>query len=50
MAIIPNLQELALKNKCNYFKLGIENSDDLVKEHCINLKCEVQLTVEEVIQ
>jgi hypothetical protein len=34
----------------NFIKLGIENSDDLVKEHCMNLKSEVQLTAEEVIQ
>ena len=39
-----------MQNKCNFIKLGIENSDDLVKEHCMNLKSEVQLTAEEVIQ
>jgi hypothetical protein len=39
-----------IQNKCNFVKLGIENSDDLVKEHFINLKIEVQLTAEEVIQ
>jgi hypothetical protein len=39
-----------IQNKCNFIKLGIENSDDLVKDHCMNLKSEVQLTAEEVIQ
>jgi hypothetical protein len=39
-----------MQNKCNFIKLGIENSDDLVKEHCMNLKSEVHLTAEEVIQ
>jgi hypothetical protein len=39
-----------IQNKNNFIKLGIENSNDLVKEHCIDLRSDVQLTAEEVIQ
>ncbi len=30
-------------------KLGIENSNDLIKEHFMDLRSDVQLTAEEVI-
>jgi len=39
-----------MKNKFNFIKFGIENNDDLITEHCMNFKSEVQLTAEEVIQ
>jgi hypothetical protein len=39
-----------IQKKHNFIKLGIENSNDLVKEHCIDLRSDVQLTAEEVIQ
>jgi hypothetical protein len=38
-----------IEKKCSIIKLGIENSADHVKEHCIDLRSEVQLTAEEVI-
>ena len=38
-----------LQEKTSLIKLGIENSDDFVKEHCIDLRSEVQLTTEEVL-
>jgi hypothetical protein len=38
-----------MQKKTNFIRLGIENSDDFVKEHCMNLKNDVQLTAEEVI-
>ncbi len=34
----------------NFIKLGTENSNDLIKEHCIDLRSDVQLKAEEVIQ
>ena len=34
-----------IQNKCNFIKLGIVNSDDLVKEHCINLKSVFKLRI-----
>jgi hypothetical protein len=37
-------------NKSNFIKNGIKNSNDFVREHCIELKNNVQLTAEEVIQ
>jgi len=39
-----------IQKKRNFIKLGIESSNDLVKEYCIDLKSNVQLTVEEAIQ
>jgi hypothetical protein len=41
------LDEMQKKN--NFIKVGIENSNDFVKEHCMNLRNDVQLTAEEVI-
>jgi len=38
-----------MQNKTSFIRLGIENSDDFVKEHCMNLRNDVQLTAEEVI-
>jgi hypothetical protein len=38
-----------IQKKHNFIKLGIENSNDLVKEHCIDLRSDVQLKAEEVI-
>ena len=38
-----------IQKKLSFIKNGIENSTDLVKEHCIDLRSEVQLTAEEVI-
>ena len=38
-----------MQKKTNIIKLGIENSNDFVKEHCMNLRSDVQLTAEEVI-
>jgi hypothetical protein len=40
-----------MKNKFNFIKFSIENSDYLILKHCMNLKSEekVQLTAEEVI-
>ncbi len=38
-----------LQEKTSLIKLGIENSDDFVKEHCLDLRSEVQLTTEEVL-
>ena len=32
-----------IQYKRNYIKLGIENGTDLVKEHCIELRSDVQL-------
>jgi len=39
-----------IQKKENLMKLGIENSSDLIKEHCIELRSDVQLKAEEVIQ
>jgi len=39
-----------IQKKLNLLKLGIDNSIDLVKEHLMDLKSDVQLTAEEVIQ
>ena len=38
-----------IQNKRCLIKLGIENSDDLINEYCVDLRSNVQLTVEEVI-
>jgi hypothetical protein len=38
-----------MQKKTHFIRLGIENSDDFVKEHCMNLRSDVQLTAEEVI-
>ncbi len=38
-----------IQNKRGLIKLGIENSTDLGKEHCIDLRKSVQLAAEEVI-
>jgi len=38
-----------IQTKHNFIKLGIENSSDLIKEHCIELRSDVQLKAEEVI-
>jgi len=38
-----------IQNKRCIFKLGIENNDDLINEYCVDLRSNVQLTVEEVI-
>ncbi len=38
-----------MQKKTSFIKLGIENSNDLVKEHCIELRSDVQLTAEEII-
>jgi len=38
-----------MQKKTSFIKLGIENSSDLVKEHCIELRSDVQLKAEEVI-
>jgi hypothetical protein len=38
-----------MQKKTSFIKLGIENSNDFVKEHCMNLRNNVQLTAEEVI-
>jgi hypothetical protein len=38
-----------IQNKRGLIKLGIENSTDLGKEHCIDLRNSVQLAAEEVI-
>jgi len=37
------------QKKLNLLKLGINNGTDFVKEHCMNLRSDVQLTTEEVI-
>jgi hypothetical protein len=39
-----------IQKKHNFIKLGIENSSDLIKEHCIELRSDVQLKAEEVMQ
>ncbi len=38
-----------IQKKRNIIKLGIDNSDDLVKEHFMDLRSDVQLKIEEVI-
>jgi hypothetical protein len=38
-----------MQKKTSFIKIGIENSNDFVKEHCMNLRSDVQLTAEEVI-
>jgi len=38
-----------IRNKHNFMKFGIENSNDLIKEHFMDLRSDVQLTAEEVI-
>jgi len=38
-----------IQNKHNFMKFGIENSNDLIKEHFMDLRSDVQLTAEEVI-
>jgi hypothetical protein len=38
-----------MQKKTNFIRLGIENSNDFVKEHCMNLRSDVQLSAEEVI-
>jgi len=38
-----------MQKKTNFIRLGIENRNDFVKEHCMNLRSDVQLTAEEVI-
>jgi len=42
------LEEIEKKHR--FIKLGITNSTDLVKTHCMNLRNDVQLTAEEAIQ
>jgi len=39
-----------IKKKLNLMKLGIDNGIDLVKQHCIDLRSDVQLKTEEIIQ
>ena len=39
-----------IQKKLSFIKLGIKNSTDLVKEHCIDLRSDVQLKTEEAIQ
>jgi hypothetical protein len=39
-----------IQKKRSIIKLGIDNSTDLVKEHCIDLRSDVQLKTEEAIQ
>ncbi len=39
-----------IQKKRNFIKLGIESSNYLIKEYCIDLRNSVQLTVEEAIQ
>jgi vacuolar-type H+-ATPase subunit H len=36
-----------MQKKTSFIRLGIENSSDFVKEHCMNLRSDVQLTAEE---
>jgi hypothetical protein len=38
-----------IQKKLNLIKLGINNGTDLVKEHCMDLRSDVQLTAEQVI-
>jgi len=38
-----------IQKKLSFIKIGIENSTDLVKEHCIDLRSDVQLAAEETI-
>jgi hypothetical protein len=38
-----------MQKKTSFIKLGIENSNDFVKEHCIDLRSDVQLKAEEAI-
>jgi hypothetical protein len=38
-----------IQKKLNLLKLGINNGTDFVKEHCMNLRSDVQLKAEEVI-
>jgi len=38
-----------IQKKLNILKLGINNGTDFVKEHCMNLRSDVQLKAEEVI-
>ena len=39
-----------IQKKLNLLKLGISNGTDFVKEHCIDLRSDVQLKTEEIIQ
>jgi hypothetical protein len=39
-----------IKTKRSFIELGIDKSTDLVKEHCINLRSDIQLKTEEAIQ
>jgi len=39
-----------LQKKSNLIKLGIDNGTDLIKEHCMNLRNDVQLKTEECIE
>jgi hypothetical protein len=47
-SLLKLLDEIEIKQR--YFKLGIENSTDLVNTHCMDLRNDVQLTAEEAIQ
>jgi hypothetical protein len=38
-----------MQKKTNFIRLGIENINDYVREHCMNLRSDVQLAAEEVI-
>jgi hypothetical protein len=38
-----------MQKKTSFIKLGIENSNDLIKEYCIELRNDVQLTAEKAI-
>jgi vacuolar-type H+-ATPase subunit H len=39
-----------INNKINFIKHGIENSNDLIQVHCIDLRNDVQLKAEQVIR
>jgi hypothetical protein len=38
-----------IQNKHNFIKFGIENSSDIIKEHCSELRSDVQLKAEKII-
>jgi len=47
-SLMKSLDEI--QKKRNIIKLGIDNGTDLVKQHCIELRSDVQLKTEEAIQ
>jgi hypothetical protein len=47
-SLLKLLDEIEIKHR--YFKLGIENSNEMVNIHCIDLRNDVQLKAEEAIQ